>query len=195
MAAVNAGADALGFVFAESPRQVDSGKARSILGKLPLFISTVGVFANQPAEQVCDTVLELGLHFAQIHGDMGDRQVLGSRLGCKRIVRALRIRSESDLENVTHECPNCGCAGFLLDAHVDGMMGGTGVTCDWDLAAKAHSLSRPLILAGGLNSDNVAEGIIAVRPYAVDVSSGVEAYPGTKDHRKIEEFIRHAKQL
>ena len=195
MVAVTAGADALGFVFAESPRRVAVEAVAEILKIVPPMVATMGVFANQSAEEVVRTVLDLGLNFAQIHGDLGDRAVLAKHLGCKRIIRALRVRTEEDLTNATHDCPKCGCAAFLLDAHVDGVMGGTGVACDWELASKAHSLGRPLILAGGLNPNNVAAAISVVRPYAVDVSSGVEIRPGKKDHFKIEEFIRHAKQF
>jgi len=193
-AAVSAGADALGFVFAESPRQVNAKTVLSIIGQLPPFVTTIGVFANQTAEEIVSAMREANLNFAQLHGEIADLGVIGSELGCRRLIRGLRMKSEADLHDAAHSCPNCGCAGILLDAHVDGMMGGTGRTFDWDLAVKAHSLNKPIILAGGLNPSNVSDAIQKVRPYAVDVSTGVEASPGKKDWEKIKEFVHNAKK-
>lgn len=194
MAAVEAGADALGFVFADSPRKTDIATVSHILKQLPPFITAVGVFANQPAEEVVQVMETTRLHFAQLHGDFGDRSVLGSGLGCRRLIRALRVQSGSDLQDAEHDCPNCGCAALLLDTHVEGAMGGTGRTFDWNIAIEAVSLGKPIILAGGLTSENVEEAVSMVRPYAVDVSSGVESSPGIKDHAKIKEFIINARK-
>jgi len=193
--AVESGADALGFVFAESPRQVNADMVSKIIQELPLFVTTIGVFANQPADEVVSIMESTCLHFAQIHGDFGDKSVLGKGLGCRRIIRGLRVESESDLHDAEHDCPNCGCAALLLDSHVDGIMGGTGRTFDWQLAVRAHTLGKPIILAGGLTPQNVKEAVEKVHPYAVDVSTGVEASPGKKDRAKIEEFIKNAKSI
>jgi phosphoribosylanthranilate isomerase len=194
LAAVNAGADALGFIFAESPRKVSAEVALEILKQLPPFITTVGVFANQHADEVLPIMEQTGLDYAQLHGDMGNPFEFAKVLGCRRLIRALRIKSEEDIKWALADCPKCGSPAFHLDAHVEGMMGGTGRTFDWNLAIKAKSLGKPIILAGGLTSENVAEAVQMVQPYAVDVSTGVEASPGKKDHRKIEEFIRNAKK-
>ena len=193
MAAVEAGADALGFVFAESSRRVDADTASGILEQLPPFITTIGVFANQPADDVINIMETVNLNFAQLHGAFDDLGKIGGSLGCRRLIRGLRIKSEADLHDAAHTCPNCACAAILLDAHVDGVMGGTGKTFDWDLAIKARSLSKPIVLAGGLTPSNVQEAVNRVCPYAVDVSSGVEASPGKKNPEKIKEFIYNAK--
>ena len=192
--AVEAGADALGFVFAESPRKVTVETAVDILRQLPPFIMTVGVFANQPAQEVVRTLEKTGLHLAQLHGGIDDLSVIGSELGCRRVIRGIRVKSESDIQDASHTCAQCGCAAVLLDAHVEGLMGGTGKTFDWGLATKASVLGRPIILAGGLTPANVEEAVKEVRPYAVDVSTGVEAFPGKKDPDKIKEFIHNAKK-
>mgnify|MGYP005866924533 CR=1 FL=1 len=187
MAAVEAGADALGFVFAESPRKVDVDTAANIVAELPPLITVVGVFAGQTAEEVI-SAMGAGLHVAQIHG------TLSVALPSHRLVRALRVASEADIDRAAGDPAVKACAAVLLDAHVEGLMGGTGMTFDWDLAVRARSLERPIVLAGGLNPENVREAISRVRPYAVDVSTGVEASPGRKDHAKIKEFVLNAKE-
>ncbi|MHB0913324.1 MAG: phosphoribosylanthranilate isomerase [Armatimonadota bacterium] len=192
LAAVEAGADALGFVFAESPRMVEAGVVKAIIKALPPFVTTVGVFADQTAEEILATMAASEVQIAQVHGEF-EKLPLGKGLGCCRLVRAIRVRSAEDIETARAECPGCGCAGYLLDAHVEGMMGGTGRTFDWSLAVQAKSLGRPIILAGGLSPANVAEAVRTVRPDAVDVSTGVEAAPGKKDAAKMKEFIRNAK--
>lgn len=189
MAAVDAGADALGFVFAESPRKVDAATAQSIIEQLPPFVATVGVFASQDVDEVLSIWKQTNLHYAQLH-EMPD---LDGGLGLHQVIRALRLRSSQDIHRAASDPRVCASAALLLDAHAEGMMGGTGKTFDWDLAIQAKSLGKPIILAGGLTADNVEEAIRKVQPYAVDVSSGVEASPGKKDHNKIREFIRNAK--
>ncbi len=187
MAAVDAGADALGFVLADSPRHIDAQAVARIVEKLPPFISTVGVFANQDFGEINALMARACLQFAQVHGDTTcPKDPCEYSQGCRKLIRALRIRSAADIQSASVQCD---CAAYLLDAHVDGVMGGTGRTFDWDLAVQARSLNKPIILAGGLNSANVEEAIQKVYPYAVDVSTGVEASPGKKDHRKIKEFI------
>ncbi len=196
MAAIEAGADALGFVFAESPRKVDVATVGGILERIPPFITTVGVFANQDVDDVFKTWKQTGVHFAQLHGITGPMTDLASPnggFGWYRIIRALRVKCGEDISQAAKDRPSRMCAAFLLDTHVEGLMGGTGRTFDWDLAVKAQSLGKPIILAGGLTSENVAEAVRKVRPYAVDVSTGVEASPGKKDHSKIKEFIDNAK--
>ena len=191
-AAAEAGADALGFVFAESPRKVSTETAASIITRLPPFIETVAVFAKQDTDEILRIIKTTGASLAQVHGEIPDVSVLLSELGGRRIIRALRIRSVDDIEAAIDDCPEC--AAFLLDAHVEGMMGGTGQTFDWSLAVRASVLGRPIILAGGLTCENVEEAVHTARPYAVDVSSGVEKSPGKKDRNKTREFIKNAKK-
>lgn len=198
MAAVEAGADALGFVFAESPRKVDVGTALGIVERLPPFVSTVGVFGGQDVDEVFRTWKQTNLHFAQLHEVSGPvRELLSttSGFGWYRVVHALRLRSAEDIHRAADDPHARACAALLLDAHVEGLMGGTGQTFDWELAIQAKALGKPIILAGGLTPANVGDAVRKVRPYAVDVSSGVEASPGRKDHEKIREFIRNVREV
>lgn len=196
LTAVEAGADALGFVFAESPRKIDVDTARDIIEHLPESVASVGVFANQDVDEIIAVIKHTGLQLAQLHGEIDHKFcALSKEIGCERVVRALRIRSIDDISRAAQDLSKCGCGAILLDAHVEGMMGGTGKTFDWDLAIEARSIGKPIILAGGLTPDNVEEAVRKVHPYAVDVSTGVEASPGKKDHEKIKEFIRNARKF
>lgn len=185
-AAVDAGADALGFVFyLESPRYILPHTAGRIARSLPPFVTTVGLFVNEAPERVNRCMEEMGLSVAQLHGDE-------PAAICRRIrwpvVKAVRVECEEDLR----EMAAYRVTAFLLDARVQGLYGGTGKPLPWDVAIKAKRYGR-IMLAGGLTPENVAEAVRKVRPYGVDVSSGVEASPGRKDHRKLERFIREAK--
>ncbi len=196
LAAVEAGADALGFVFAESPRKVDVPAVLNILERLPPFVTTVGVFADQDVDEVFRIWKQTNFHFAQLH-DMGLPRGLVSPsqgFGWYRVIKALRASSWEDITRQLQDRSGVFCAALLLDAHVEGKMGGTGTTFDWDLAVQARSIGKPIILAGGLSPANVEEAVRKVRPYAVDVSTGVEASPGKKDHEKIREFILNARK-
>lgn len=181
--AAEAGADALGFVFAPSPRQVTPEQAREIIRRLPPFVTTVGLVVNQdplPILEACP------LDVIQFHGTESPEQV--AAVPC-RAVKAFRVRSEEDLAPLsTYEV-----SAFLLDAYVPGVMGGTGHRFPWDLAEKAKALERPVIVAGGLTPENVVLCVRTTRPYGVDVSSGVEAEPGRKDPEKVRAFIRNAR--
>lgn len=197
IAAVEAGADALGFVFAESPRKIDPKAAFEIVQALPPFVTTVGVFANQEAEEITWTMKRACLQIAQVHGDLlcGNSEESGG-IGCRRLIRAIGIRSEDDVRQAVESARDCNCTAFLLDAHAEGKMGGTGQTFDWNLAVLARAmLGKPMILAGGLTPENVGEAVDTVQPYAIDVSSGVECEPGKKDHDKIREFIENARYI
>lgn len=196
LASVEAGADALGFVFADSPRKVSAETALDIIRRLPPFVSTVGVFARQEPEEVLRIWRETGVEFAQLHGEPAPTRELfppDGGFGFHRIIRALRVKSADDIRRAADDRAVRACAAILLDAHVDGLMGGTGRTFDWNLAVEAQSLGKPIILAGGLTPGNVAEAVRSVRPYAVDVSTGLEASPGRKDHARIKEFIHNAR--
>ncbi|MFZ5644150.1 MAG: phosphoribosylanthranilate isomerase [Bacillota bacterium] len=181
--AAHCGADALGFVFAPSRRRVSTEKAGSIITELPPFISKVGVFVNQSYSEICHIVECTGIDTIQLHGDETPEFCRSFR---HKVIKSLSVKEESDIAS----CKYYDVDAYLLDTSLPGMRGGTGISFDWRLATGfTHG---PLILAGGLNPGNVREAIKTVRPYAVDVSSGVET-DGKKDFYKIEEFIRRAK--
>ncbi|TWJ32717.1 phosphoribosylanthranilate isomerase [Geobacter argillaceus] len=188
LAAIDAGADALGFVFYEkSPRNVNPMQASAIIAKLPPFVQTVGLFVNEEAERVNWTADFCGLDVIQLHGDEEPDYCPEIR---RRVIKAFRVKDAASLISLRRY----SVAGCLLDAWSPAAPGGTGETFNWDLAREAAACGR-LILAGGLTPDNVRRAVEQVRPYAVDVSSGVEAAPGKKDRDKVREFIRRAKGL
>jgi len=181
-AAVEAGADALGFVFAPgTPRLVRSEVVERIVRDLPPFVTTVGVFVNQPLEEVLQVVGRCRLQAVQLHGDEPEEY---SRSLPIRVIKGIRVRDARDLAPIGVYPAHA----FLLDAFVEGKAGGTGTTVPWDLARQAKG-NAPIILSGGLRPETVAQAVRTVRPYGVDVSSGVEASPGRKDHKKVREFI------
>jgi phosphoribosylanthranilate isomerase len=185
-AAVAAGADALGFVFAPSPRRVEVAAARDIIRELPALVTTVGVFVDEDAETVRRVVEEAGLAMVQLHG--AEPPEFLEQVGASRAIKAFRLRAEADLAVL----PAYGAArAWLLDTYVPGHGGGTGTTFNWEWAAGIAG--RPIILAGGLRPENVAEAVRVGRPYAVDVSSGVEARPGKKDHYMLRDFVAAAR--
>jgi phosphoribosylanthranilate isomerase len=180
-AAVDAGATALGFVFwPGSPRAVDPHLARTIAASLPPFITTVGVFADQPAEYVNEVASVAQLGAVQLHGrESADYVATMSR----PVVKAVALRDGLELDAARIDVWPSRVV-VLLDAHDPVRKGGTGRTVDWSVAA-AIARRRPIVLAGGLTADNVADAIARVRPFGIDVSSGVEAAPGVKDHGRI----------
>ncbi|AMV71576.1 phosphoribosylanthranilate isomerase [Desulfuromonas carbonis] len=182
------GVDALGFVFyEESPRCIDPGSAAKIIRQLPPFVTTVGLFVNADPEQVEEVADFCGLDVIQLHGDEGPDDC---DFTPRRTIKALRVKDAASLAR--HD--DYAVAALMLDSWVKGSYGGTGHLFNWELAA-AVARQRPVILAGGLTPENVADAIRAVRPYAVDVSSGVEAAPGRKDPAKVAAFIDAARRL
>lgn len=180
------GADALGFVFYEqSPRHVTEETARAIVAALPPFVTTVGLFVNEDPVRIEEIACRCGLDAIQLHGDEPPQ---GCHFPPRRVVKALRVRGAESLTDLD----DYAVSAVLLDAWVPGSYGGTGHTFNWELAAAA-ARRRPVILAGGLTPENVAGAVAAVRPYGVDVSSGVEGAPGRKDPEKVAAFIRNAK--
>lgn len=189
-AAVEAGADALGFVcYRKSPRFVDAEVIRAIVSELPPFVLPVGVFVNEEQKVVRDLLDRCGLVLAQLHGD--ETAAYCESLG-RPVLKAIRLQSRSDFLALAEFKGRALVRGILVDAFSDAAYGGTGHRVDWSLAAEASRLGR-VILAGGLTPENVGEAIKTVRPYGVDVSSGVEANPGRKDHGKVRAFIQAAK--
>jgi len=186
--AVDAGADALGFVFYDlSPRCISFESAERIIKRLPPYVVTSGVFVNNPASFIDTAVERCGINVVQLHGDETPAFCKGIR---HTIVKAFRIRNIASIETLKKYC----VAGYLLDAYVPGTYGGTGLTFNWETARLAKQFG-PIILAGGLKPENVRKAVETVEPYAIDVSSGVEAAPGKKDHAKVRELIRLAKGI
>lgn len=187
LAAVDAGADALGFVFYEgSPRCVTPATVKDVLRRLPPFVTAVGLFVDAPEAAVREVLEQCHLHVLQFHGAESSeycRKFQGS------VIKAFRVRDETSLEALSEYA----VAGTLLDSYAPGQAGGTGARFNWDLAVRAKARCGRLILAGGLTPANVAEAVRQVRPYAVDVSSGVESVPGRKDVAKLKAFVRAAK--
>lgn len=187
--AADGGADAIGFVFAPSPRRLPEDQAASIREKLPPFVSVVGIFVDPEPRRAKEVFDRVGLDFVQLYGGDEGGFLEESGLSPRKLIRSVSIGSEADLEAIRETS-----AGFiLLDTKVEGKAGGTGKTFDWGIASRAAAYGRPIILSGGLNPENVAEAIRVAAPQAVDVSSGVESSPGKKDPDKVREFIRRAK--
>lgn len=183
LAAARLGAHAIGLVFyAGSPRAVTPAQARSIIDALPPFVTAVGLFVNADAAEVRAVLDEAPVQLLQFHGDETPEFCGGFRLP---YLRAVRVRAGSDLLQYAQEFH--AAKGLLLDAWVDGMHGGTGAVFDWTLIPR--DLPMPVVLSGGLNPDNVEQAVRRVRPWAVDVSSGVESAKGIKDARKMEAFM------
>jgi phosphoribosylanthranilate isomerase len=188
LAAARSGADAIGLVFYErSPRHVSIAQAKQLVTALPPFVSVVGLFVNAERTFVREALANVPLDLLQFHGDESPEY-------CAQFdhpyLKAIRVKAGVDLLQCASDFHNA--KGLLLDAHVEGIPGGTGATFDWALIPK--QLSLPVILSGGLDVENVAAAIKQVRPYAVDVSSGVEASKGIKDAAKIAAFINEVKR-
>jgi len=184
--AVDYGADAIGFVFAESIRNVSKEKARAIVQKLPPFVTTVGLFVNDTAENIKAICRFCGLDAIQLHGN--ERPALLNKLKDFKTIKAFRIRNEKDISPIRKYKPDA----ILLDGYSENKMGGTGTSFDWKIV-KSIRTSIPIIVAGGLTPLNVSRAIKIVKPYGVDVSSGVESGPGKKDKKLIKKFIDAAK--
>ncbi len=183
-AAVRLGADALGFIFASSPRQVSPEKAQEIIRAVPPFVKTVGVFVNESLDVIRELRESCGFDLVQLHGD--EPPDLCKEL-MPRAIKALRIKDGSSLQAI--DTYRGKIRALLLDTYSRDMIGGTGKNFDWELAIKAKELGMPVILAGGLNPSNIEKAISVVQPYAVDVNSGVEERPGRKNHALMKELM------
>jgi phosphoribosylanthranilate isomerase len=184
-AALAAGAWALGLIlWPRSPRRCKVATAAEIGAAHRRHVQITGVFVNPTLEHVVHAADEIGLTMLQFHGDEGPAfcAEAARRTGC-RVIKAARVRTRADIQALAPFHTDF----HLLDSHVSGTPGGTGETFAWELA-RGHRGPTPMILSGGLTPGNVAEAIAAVRPYAVDVASGVEAAPGIKDHEKLTAF-------
>jgi phosphoribosylanthranilate isomerase len=185
-AAVDAGADALGFVFVPaSKRYLSRDAAASIIAGLPPFVIPVGVFVNEGRKLILETIRRTGIRCLQLHGEEPPEETAGYPVP---VIKGFRVGPEFAPPALS----SYRTSAYLLDAYVEGTYGGTGKRFDWNLAVASKEFGR-VILSGGLTADNVGEAVRFVHPYAVDVSSGVEAAPGIKDHAQVEAFIRAAR--
>lgn len=183
LVAAQAGADAIGLVFyPKSPRAVSVAQAQQIIAALPPFVSTVGLFVNATRSEIEVILGELPLDVLQFHGDETPADCEGFD---RPYYRALRMQPGVDIAQLSAKYSSA--QGVLLDAWVPGLHGGTGERFDWDMIPQ--HLAKPLILAGGLNADNITQAIEQVQPWAVDVSGGVESSPGIKDADKMRKFL------
>ena len=185
--AVELGADAVGFVFySKSPRYINVSAAANICNKLPPFVAKVGVFVDELEYEIERALNECLLNALQFHGD--EPPGFCKKFAAKSI-KAIRVRGEESL----HAAAEYDVDALLLDTYTDESRGGTGKTFDWSLAVKAKEIGPPIILSGGLTTVNVQEAVRRVRPYAVDIASGVEREPGKKDPEKLRRFIELCK--
>ncbi len=183
LVAAEAGADAIGLVFySKSPRAVSIAQAREIIAALPPFVTTVGLFVNASRCEINETLDAVALDVLQFHGDEVPDDCEGFH---RPWYKALRVRAGNDIR--AEAARYAGASAVLLDTFVDGVPGGTGEMFDWSLVPA--DLPKPLILAGGLTPQNVQQAIERVRPFAVDVSGGVELSKGVKDAARVREFI------
>lgn len=188
--AVELGVDALGFIFAPSPRQVSMEKVSCIIKAIPPFVKTVGVFVNEKTNKIREHINHCGLDLVQLHGDESPEFCRGLM---PYSVKSIRIKDESSPQM---------CAGYqanvralLLDTYAADKVGGTGKTFDWRLAVKIRETGIPVILSGGLGPSNIEEAIQVVKPYAVDVNSGVEERPGKKSYVLMKELTEKVRQI
>jgi phosphoribosylanthranilate isomerase len=182
--AVEQGADAVGFIFYnKSPRSVTMKIAKEIIAQLPPFVDTVGVFVNESADRVNKIAEYCGLDLVQLHGEESPAFCRKIR---RRVIKAFRVK---DLQSIKL-LKNYAVSGFLLDTFSEELQGGTGKVFDWNLALPAKKIG-PVIMAGGLTPRNIKQAIRQVRPYGVDVCSGVEKEPGIKDPEKVRAFLEN----
>jgi phosphoribosylanthranilate isomerase len=188
-AVVNAGADAIGFVFyPPSPRAVTAEQAVKLIQVIPPYVQTVGLFVNHSLEQIQEILKIAKIEILQFHGDETAEQCqsIAQQLG-RRWYKAIQVKPELDVVNEIQKYQDAGASAVLLDAWHPDLKGGTGHSFDWTLFPQ---LDIPLILAGGLNPDNVEQAILTTQAYAVDVSGGVESAKGIKDQQLIERFMQ-----
>lgn len=192
-AAVNAGVDALGFIFFErSPRNISKEDAKKIIATLPPFLDTVGVFVDESLETVCRIVDYCGINHVQLHGkeSVAFCRELHKLMPSLRIIKAFRVKDQLDKDLLASYTDYV--SGFLFDTYTKGQEGGTGKAFRWELLEN-ETLDRAIILAGGLTADNVVSAIKAVGPYAIDINSGVERSPGNKDHMLLATLVNRVR--
>ncbi len=183
--AINLGVDAIGFIFyEESPRAVTVEQVQEISYYLPPFITTVGVFVNAEADDVNLKVKDCHLDIIQLHGNEAPEYCMKIN---SKLIKAIHVSEMSDIEKIGSY--QGLVSGILLDTKSDAGYGGTGVSFDWGIALAAKDYDLPIILSGGVNVDNLSKAVQLVNPFAIDVSSGIEAFPGKKDYNKMKDLI------
>jgi phosphoribosylanthranilate isomerase len=185
LAAIELGAHALGFNFyKKSSRYIEPTQAKSLVEALPPFVSLVGVFVDEYSpERVMKIAQAIGISSVQLHGSESPDYV--KKLGGLQVIKSFRVDDQFEVQQMAAYPVNT----FLLDGYVPGQFGGTGKTCDWEVALAAKKQGR-IILAGGLSAENIFEAVCKVEPYAVDICSGVESQPGKKDLKKMQDLFR-----
>ena len=187
LGAVELGADALGFIFhPPSRRYVTPEKAKGIINQLPPFVFKIGVFVDEEPETILKAVNECRLDGIQLHGRESPEFCAKFR---RRVIKGLRPQREEEVTKIA----DYKVDALLLDSYHPDMEGGTGTTFDWELAVAAKMFGMPVILSGGLNPENVADAVRLVKPYGIDVASGVETFQGKKDLDKVRDFIEQAR--
>jgi len=186
--AAEAGADAIGLLFAESPRRVSVERAREISAAIPQGVLKVGVFVDEEPGEVLRIAREAGLDLAQLHGDESPEMVAEVRDGGLRVMKALRVRNAESLAEIESYEADL----FLLDAYSEKARGGTGTRFDWGLAKSLVERGN-IVVSGGLGPENVREAIEFFEPYGVDASSSLEDAPGKKNHERVRRFVSAAK--
>jgi len=187
--AAGSGADAIGLVFAESPRKLSAEEAREIASALPGGVLKVGVFVNEEPEEILRIAREVGLDYAQLHGDEGPETVTVLRQDGVKVIKALRVRGEDSLA----EMDDYDADLFLLDAWSEKARGGTGERFDWGLAKSLYGRGN-IVVSGGLGPENVREAVRLFEPYGVDASSSLEDAPGKKNKERVRRFVVAAKE-
>lgn len=187
---IRAGSDAIGFIFADSPRNITPEQARKIVEVIPPFITTVGVFVDEDAEEIKRIIKYCGIDIVQLHGE--ESPSICEKL-MPRTIKTLRFKDKSSL-NLLDEYKN-RVRAILLDTYDEKLMGGTGRPFNWELGKIAKAYRIPIILAGGLNPRNITDAIRIIRPMGVDANSGVETGPGKKSFTLIKEFISNVRKL
>lgn len=186
--AAAAGADAIGLVFADSPRKVGVEEAREVADALPEGVLKVGVFVNEEPGEVVRVAREVGLDYVQLHGDEGPEDVTAARGGGVKVIKALRVREASDLA----EMDGYGADLLLLDAYSEKARGGTGTRFDWGLAKSLKGRAN-ILISGGLGPENVRDAVSFFEPWGVDASSSLESAPGKKERDLVRRFVFAAK--
>jgi phosphoribosylanthranilate isomerase len=188
--AVEMGVDALGFIFAPSPRQITPEKARDIISSIPPFVQTIGVFVDRDHATIKRIIHFCGLDLVQLHGDESPEICLELM---PNTIKAFCLKDESSLQSIK---PYDGkVRALLFDTYSEIKRGGTGKTSDWSLAIKGKALGMPIILSGGLKTSNIERAIATVKPYAVDVGSGIEDRPGKKNYLLMKELMETIRKI
>ena len=188
--AVSLGADYIGFIFADSPRKIEPHIAKPIIENLKGKVLSTGVFVNESPEAIRKTIECCSLDAIQLHGDESPQYC--SQLDNTRVIKTFRIKDSSSLNPISRYK---NVFAYLLDTFSDRKYGGTGRAFDWELAIRAKSFGKPIILSGGLGLNNIEEAIKSIKPYAVDISSSIELKPGKKDHKAMERLFAVIKAL